>query len=114
MKRIENQQDESDDISNLTLEVKPPKVPIKDLITSGYLSIDQEMFDVNGNFICRLNIDGSVYDDTETLSIHKMSAKVLGKNNNNGWDYFYVMYNNRFTSINELRYLYKEKRNDNK
>lgn len=111
--RIANQKDESNDISNLALEVKPPKVPIKNLILSGYLSVNQEMFDKNGISICHLNADGTVYDDSETLSIHKMSAKALGKNNNNGWEYFYVMYNGKLTAIDELRYLYKEKQNGN-
>lgn len=111
-KRIENQQDISDDISNLSLEVKPPKVPLKELIAAGYLFPHQEMFDKNGNFVCCLNVDGTVYDGTETLSIHNMSAKALGKNSNNGWGYFYVIYNGKLTAINELRYLYKENQSD--
>lgn len=106
--RIEAQQDESNDISNLLLETKPPKVSVKELMFSGYLKADQALLDKNGSVICRLNAEGNVYDETETLSIHKMSAKALQKNNSNGWDYFYVEYAGKLTAINELRYLYKE------
>lgn len=34
-----------------------------------------------------------------------MSAKILGRTNNNGWDYFWTEYNGNFVSINSLRYL---------
>ena len=37
-----------------------------------------------------------------------MSAKLLGLNNNNGWDYFYAYYDNEFIPINKLRYIYKD------
>lgn len=114
LERISKQQDESNEISNLSLEIKPPKVPLKTLIETRYLSVNQEMFDKNGVFICRLNEDGSVYDDAETLSIHKMSAKALNKKNNNGWNYFYVIYSGNLTSIDDLRYLYKEKQLNDK
>lgn len=106
--RIEAQQDESNDVSNLLLETKPPRVSVKELIIGGYLKADQALFDKNGNVICHLNAEGNAYDETETLSIHKRSAKALQKNNSNGWDYFYVEYGGKLTAINELRYLYKE------
>lgn len=107
VERIKNQQDESDAISALTLEVKPPKVSLSTLIQAGYLSVGQELYNKAGNAICRLLENGQVYDDEETLSIHKMSAKVLGLKNKNGWDYFYVYYKDCLTPINQLRYLYK-------
>ena len=44
----------------------------------------------DGIEICKVNIDGNVYDNDEILSIHKMSAKHLNKTNNNGWYYFYI------------------------
>ena len=34
-----------------------------------------------------------------------MSAKILGRTNNNGEDYFWTEYNGDFVSINSLRYL---------
>ena len=94
------------DIYNLSLEVKPPKVSLKELISSGFLLKDQILYDKKGNSICKLNKDGYVYNDLGVHSIHHMSAKTVGVTNKNGWDYFYVYYNNDFISINKLRYIY--------
>lgn len=102
--RINAIKDESDDISNLILEVKPPRFSTKELITMGLLKNEEKFYDKDGNECCKLLNDGNVADDKETLSIHKMSAKILHKNNNNGWDYFYVKRNDELISIDSLRY----------
>lgn len=109
--RIRNTINISDDISNLSLEVKPPKVPMKSLVKAGYLKENQILYNQKQLEICKVNNDGSVFDSCDILSIHKMSAKVLNKINNNGWDFFYVYYNNKFISINKLRYIYIEEQN---
>ena len=98
---------EDEFITKLSLEVKPPKVPIKKLIEKGYLRVGEILYDKNGNEICKVNEDGKVYDGIDILSIHKMSAKYLGKTNNNGWDYFYVK-NKELIPIDKLRYNYQE------
>ena len=107
-KRLELQQVECSIFSNLSLETKPPKVSLVQLIEKKYLYVNQDFFDKTGNAICKLNADGTVSDDTDTLSIHKMSAKVLGVTNNNGWSFFYVRYKDKFISIDKLRYMYLE------
>lgn len=109
--RIENTVDISDDISNLSLEVKPPKVPMKLLIKTGYLTENQALYDKNCVEICRVDSLGNVFDNEKTLSIHKMSAKVLNKINHNGWSFFYTYYKDKFISIDKLRYLYVEEVN---
>ena len=98
----------NNDISQLTLEVKPPKVPMKKLLEKGYLYEGQELFNKNGEMICRLCADGNVTDGVEKLSIHKMSAKYLGLTNNNGWGYFYIK-NDEFKTLDSLRYEYSSK-----
>lgn len=103
-KRIDNVKNESDDISNLVLEVKPPKFTTKQLIDMKLLFEKEKFYDKDGNEKCTLNKDGSVNDGIETLSIHKMSAKILNKKNNNGWDYFFIKRNENLISINSLRY----------
>jgi len=37
-----------------------------------------------------------------------MSAKILKKVNNNGWDFFFVIRDNKLKSINDFRYEYSE------
>ncbi|WP_416322626.1 site-specific DNA-methyltransferase [Mycoplasmopsis felis] len=111
-KRIENTQIESNNITNLDLEVKPPKVSVQKLLEFHYLKPGDSLYDKNNKKICTLLETGKVWDGEEELSIHKMSAKKLNKINNNGWDYFYVEYKNKIISINDLRYLFTEKNND--
>lgn len=94
--------------NDLSLETRPPKVTMRQLIEKGYLHVDQELYDIKGYPVCRVNVEGNVYDDKDTLSIHKMSAKILGVTNNNGWGFFYVNYNDKFLCIDQLRYIYKE------
>ena len=104
-KRIENIADESDDISNLMLEKKPPKFSTKRLIELGLLRPDESLFDKNGTKICTLTDSGYVKrDNSGEISIHKMAAKMLNKNNFNGWDYFYVKRDENFIAIDTLRY----------
>lgn len=100
-----------DEIASLTLEVKPPKVPMKSLIEKCFLAVGQTLFDKHGNEICKVNADGTVSDILDTLSIHKMSAKYLNKSNHNGWDYFFVMNNKQLMPLDELRYQYNRQHN---
>lgn len=78
---------------------------MKKLVESGIVKENQSLYNKDGIEICKVNIDGNVYDNDEVLSIHKMSAKYLNRTNNNGWDYFYVK-ENELISIDELRYRY--------
>lgn len=104
-KRIDNITDESNDISNLILEVKPPRFSTKELINMGLLKEGQTLYNKDNTIHCTLLKDGNVMYNGESLSIHKMSAKILGKSNNNGWDYFYIKNdNNELIAINVLRY----------
>lgn len=107
-KRIDSITVEIDDINNLSYEVKPPKVTMKTLVRDDYLKINEILYDKAETPICKVNADGSVSDDEETFSIHKMSAKKLNKINSNGWNYFYIKQANILVSINSLRYKYKE------
>ena len=107
--RIDLQQNQSDDISNLSLEVKPPRVSIEKLIESHLLFKNETLYDKNRQPTCTLLENGRVRLGENELSIHKASAKILNKDNHNGWDYFYVIRNDKLISINELRYVFKEK-----
>ena len=63
------------------------------LLEAGMIKENEILYNKEGKEICKVNIDGNVYDNDEVLSIHKMSAKYLNRTNNNGWDYFYVKEN---------------------
>lgn len=110
--RIKKVISEPTDLDKLVLEVKPPKVPMKTLVQNGYLIENEELFSKKGDSICTVMSNGYVFDGIEELSIHKMSAKFLNKSNNNGWDYFYIKRDNQMISIDSLRYMYIEEKNN--
>ena len=87
------------------LDIKPPKVDIKDMIKKGYFKPKEKFFSKDSIFNYELNEDGKL----ESLSIHKMAAKVLNKINHNGWDFWYVLRDGELKSINEIRKEYWEK-----
>lgn len=107
-KRIDNVLPELNAITNLEYEIKPPKVPMDKLIECSLLSVGQELYNKDKTKIVKVLDNGHVADEEDILSIHKMSAKQLGKDNNNGWDYFWVEHNNQFVELDSLRYKYVE------
>lgn len=107
-KRIASVEYLPNEISELLLEVKPPRVSLNELTEVGLLMANEPFFDKHGFQICALHGDNKVSDGTEVLSIHKMAAKALRKDNHNGWDFFHVMRDNRIVSIDQLRYEYEK------
>ncbi|EOH2282395.1 DNA methyltransferase, partial [Campylobacter jejuni] len=95
------------EITRNELETKPPKVSLEELLNAGFLSENEKFYDKNKNYICYLVNGNKVSDENEILSIHKMAAKYLNKENHNGWSYFYIFKNENFISIDSLRYEYK-------
>ena len=112
-KRIKNVKPNINEITELCLETKPPKVSMETLIKNQYLKCNQKMYNSKGEFICTLLENGQVTDNEDILSIHKMSGKHLNKSNHNGWDYFYIKKDKSLISINDLRYQYHEKGKEN-
>ncbi len=102
-KRIAEVISETSSITNLELEVKPPKVPMEKLIEKGMLKIGQKLYDKKKEVSATIQENGHLNDGKETLSIHLMSAKYLNKPNNNGWDYWYFLQGPDLKSINDLR-----------
>lgn len=102
--RINNTADESNDITNLSLEVKPPKFSTKELIDRHFLNAGEPFYDKDENFVGNLAENGKIIYNLEEFSIHKLSAKLLHKNNHNGWEYFHVKRDNKLVCINDFRY----------
>ena len=104
-KRIEKVKPEPTLFTDLSLEVKPPRVKIQTLIETGLLTIGEKFFDKKGTLIGTLTADGQVNDGTDILSIHRMAAKHLRRENYNGWSYFYIERAGKWKAIDELRYI---------
>ena len=110
-KRIENIKTVHNAIHDLQLEVKPPNVAVKTLLQHGYLSEGQLLYDKTGHAIARVESNGFVSDGNTMLSIHKMSARLLGRLNNNGWNYFWIKDAGKFIPIDTLRYRFYSQNN---
>ncbi|EAK0804799.1 site-specific DNA-methyltransferase [Campylobacter lari] len=95
------------EITRNELEIKPPRVSLEELIKTGFLNKNEKFYDKNKNYICYLANENKVSDGNEILSIHKMAAKYLNKENHNGWSYFYIFKDKKFISIDSLRYEYQ-------
>lgn len=109
-KRLSEQEFSNDEIliKNL-LDIVPPRVPITDLIKKGYLEEGSTLSDSKGENIYPIEKNGKISINEDELSIHKASASLLNKVNNNGWDFWYLKKEGKLTSIDSIRKIYREK-----
>ncbi len=89
------------------IETKKPKVTFGNLVEKGYIKIGEKLYSEKKDKEAVVQADASIESGNEIGSIHKISAKILKKENNNGWDFWYVLKNNEPVSIDSLRYAYK-------
>lgn len=110
--RIEKTKEKIGDIELATFDIKPLKVGLKDMIENSFLHIGEQFYLKNINHKnVYLNSDGKLTDDNgQTLDIHSGAAQLSNKKAHrvNGFDYWYVIRENKLVSINEIRELYRE------
>ena len=74
------------------------------MISSNFIKIGENLFSKDKKYYAEVLADGSLRQTKEPAgSIHKISANILNKVSNNGWDFWYVKRNNQLISINTLR-----------
>ena len=91
------------------IEKRQPKVPFGNLIEKGYVKIGEFLYSNDRRTKAEVQADGSLVYNENCGSIHKISAMVLGKTNNNGWTYWNILRDNKLLSIDELRNDYEER-----
>lgn len=91
------------------IEKRKPKVPFGNLIEKGFIKIGEYLFSKDGKHFAQVQADSSLVYGDKVGSIHKISALILGKENNNGWTFWYVKRDNKLISIDQLRYEYEKK-----
>ena len=91
------------------VEKRKPKVSFGNLIEKGYIKIGEYLYSKDGKCKACVLADASILYANMAGSIHKISAKILGRESNNGWTYWYVKRNNHLLSIDSLRYEYEKK-----
>ena len=90
------------------IEKPKPKVPFGNLLKEGYLKVGEILVDKLGNNKAKINANGTI-SNGEVGSIHSVSARILGKESNNGWDYWYVIRAGELKPISDLRWQYAKK-----
>jgi SAM-dependent methyltransferase len=91
------------------IEKRKPKVPFGNLIEKGYIKIGETLFSRDEKHTAIVLADASLQSKELVGSIHKVSATLLKKENNNGWSFWYVKRDGIMLSIDELRHHYEKK-----
>jgi site-specific DNA-methyltransferase (adenine-specific)/modification methylase len=86
------------------IDVKPKRVPFGNLLESGAIKSGEYLYSKNLEFKALVMSDSSIKWTDKVGSIHKISALILKKEANNGWDFWYVYdKNGELVSIDDLR-----------
>ncbi|TAE48959.1 MAG: site-specific DNA-methyltransferase [Cytophagales bacterium] len=85
------------------------KVPFGNLIEKGFIKIGESLYSNNFQKIAKVLADASLTWGENVGSIHKISALMLNKPNNNGWKFWYVERENQKILIDDLRQDYIKK-----
>jgi site-specific DNA-methyltransferase (adenine-specific)/modification methylase len=96
-----------ENLLNYKIEYKPPKVSFGNLIEKGFIKIGEKLFSIDKKFFATVYANASIESENGIIgSIHKVSAQLLNKQANNGWNFWYVERNGKLISINFLRERY--------
>lgn len=90
------------------IEKRKPKVPFGNLIEKQLITPGEKLYSKDEKFTAEVMADGSLLANDIAASIHKTSARMLGRENNNGWSFWYVKRDKRLISIDELRHQYEK------
>jgi len=107
--RLENIKPINKQLLEYRIEKRKPKVPFGNLIEKGYVKIGEYLYSKDGKLSAQVLADSSILYNGVAGSIHKISASILKKTNNNGWDFWCVKRENKLVSIDKFRYDYDRK-----
>lgn len=85
------------------IEEKKPRVPFGSLIGNKFIEVGEFLYSKDEKYKVAILSDSSLRYKDVVGSIHKVSATILGKPANNGWEYWYVKRDDKLISINQLR-----------
>lgn len=90
------------------IEKRAPKVPFGALVEKGMVKIGEMLYSKDQKFSAQIQANASLLSGDKVGSIHKVSAALLGKENNNGWAFWYVWRDEKMVCIDDLRYQYEK------
>lgn len=90
-------------------DVPKPKVPFGLLMEKNYITPGEKLYSFNKKHCAKVMADGTLKNGKCSGSIHKVSAKMLNKDNHNGWDFWNIERKGKLISIDQLRIKYAKK-----
>lgn len=113
-KRLENISFVDDDIARAKFDVKPIKVSVADMIKNKYLNIGENFSFKDGVPVATLTNEGKLDYHGEILDMHTCAAKArnVKAKRLNGFDYWYVVRDDKLVPISAVREKYREALNE--
>lgn len=108
-KRIDETVPELIGIWDGSLEVKPPKVSLKQMLEIGMIKEGQKLYNKDKTMFATILNDGKIEFENKVDSIHGISKMLTNNPNTNGWKYFWIEFENNFVCIDELRYEFEKR-----
>ena len=97
-------------IANAVYDEKPLKVSMEEMITAGVFVVGEDFCFKNGEPVAKLCADGKLEYNGEILDMHTCCAlaRQVKANRLNGFDYWYVIRENKPVAIAEIREEYRK------
>ncbi|MHA1401693.1 MAG: site-specific DNA-methyltransferase [Candidatus Heimdallarchaeaceae archaeon] len=93
------------EILDYKVERKPPKVPFGTLVEHNYIQAGEWLYSKDRKYKALIKANGSIEYEGTSGSIHKISAFILSRKANNGWEFWYIKdkVKDKLVSINTIR-----------
>ena len=102
-KRIEDIKPYNKKLTVQFKEIPKPKVPFGCLVESNYIKVGEKLYSKDKKHWAQVMADGILKNGNYSGSIHLVSAKMLKKENFNGWTFWYMERKGRLISIDQVR-----------
>lgn len=96
------------DLISYPLDERPVRVPFGNLVSARMIAAGETIFSADMKNRAIVLANGTVKSGNISGSIHHVSAVLQGKQNYNGWSYWYVLRDNNLVSIDHLRNEYRK------
>lgn len=109
-KRIDSIDFENTEIARAEFDKKPPKISLKEMIESGFLSVGEKFYLKNTDFVATLGEDGKLRFGDLVCDIHTLAAKLKNTKASrlNGFTQWQLMREGGKIFLNEARKLCRE------
>jgi len=107
-KRIQNIKAYNKDLTFQYQEIVKIKVPFGQLVENHYIKPGEKLYSQNKKHWAKVMADGTLKNGKYAGSIHSVSAKMLNKENHNGWLFWNIERKGKLISIDQIRQKFKK------